>query len=257
MERSDTDVVGRVVTLSLTAIVGIAFVGYFVGLRQKAPTAIESKPAQRSAAGDAIPARSYAEVRANPLGPNAAFRSSLDALRPSTTPAPTRVTPASEEEKRVAMQERERLRAYDGAPPTIPHAVDQMTSEACLLCHENGKQIGDQVARPMPHGHLAVCTQCHVPDLTDRAPTVLSEGNSFAALPASNEGRRAWEGAPPVIPHATNMRENCLACHGGLGRDAIRTTHPWRQSCQQCHAPSADLNQQPRAAGRSFLSQEQ
>ena len=56
-------------------------------------------------------------------------------------------------------------------------------------------------------------------------------------------GNRAWSIAPPEIPHRTFMQERCESCHGVNGRDAIRSTHPWRQSCEQCHAPSAEFDQ--------------
>jgi hypothetical protein len=36
------------------------------------------------------------------------------------------------------------------------------------------------------------------------------------------------------------MRENCRACHAGPGAvDVLRTTHPQRVSCRQCHALAA------------------
>jgi cytochrome c-type protein NapB len=49
-------------------------------------------------------------------------------------------------------------------------------------------------------------------------------------------GGRATLGAPPTIPHRTLMRENCVACHDGPGaREEIRTSHPERLRCRQCH----------------------
>jgi cytochrome c-type protein NapB len=39
------------------------------------------------------------------------------------------------------------------------------------------------------------------------------------------------------------MRENCMSCHGEGGTSAIRTSHPDRQSCTQCHAPDAGYDQ--------------
>ena len=42
--------------------------------------------------------------------------------------------------------------------------------------------------------------------------------------------------APPVMPHSAFMRENCLACHSGpAAREEIRTPHPERPRCGQCH----------------------
>ena len=51
-------------------------------------------------------------------------------------------------------------------------------------------------------------------------------------------GDRATPGAPPRIPHRVLMRENCVACHDGPGaREEVRTTHPERWRCRQCHVP--------------------
>jgi nitrate reductase cytochrome c-type subunit len=51
-------------------------------------------------------------------------------------------------------------------------------------------------------------------------------------------GDRATPGAPPRIPHRILMRENCVACHdGSAAREEIRTTHPERWRCRQCHVP--------------------
>jgi cytochrome c-type protein NapB len=44
-----------------------------------------------------------------------------------------------------------------------------------------------------------------------------------------------------------------MSCHGYTGLQGIRTTHPWRQNCQQCHAPSATMNQTLLAAEPEFL----
>jgi len=52
------------------------------------------------------------------------------------------------------------------------------------------------------------------------------------------KGSRATVGAPPRIPHALQMRGECLACHAGPGaRVELRTTHPERVRCRQCHVP--------------------
>lgn len=45
--------------------------------------------------------------------------------------------------------------------------------------------------------------------------------------------------APPTIPHKTFMRENCTACYSGAAaREEIRTPHPERSRCRQCHVPT-------------------
>jgi nitrate reductase (cytochrome), electron transfer subunit len=33
-----------------------------------------------------------------------------------------------------------------------------------------------------------------------------------------------------------------------MARPGIRTTHPWRSQCTQCHAPDATLEQMPMPA---------
>jgi cytochrome c-type protein NapB len=104
-------------------------------------------------------------------------------------------------------------------------------------------RVGDLSASRIPHPFLSSCTQCHVeqgsPALGPAAPVE----NSFTGLPAPFEGSRAWPGAPPVIPHSTLMRTDCLGCHGPSGPPGMQTTHPERHACVQCHAPSALFDQ--------------
>lgn len=136
--------------------------------------------------------------------------------------------------------ERAAGRAYDGAPPTIPHEVG---SGVCVACHDaDGADIaGIGVAPASPHepttadGVMRRCRQCHVPQL-GRTVWVASR---FSGLPQGPwRGRRASATAPPLMPHALQMRGQCLACHAGPGsRAEIRTTHPERTRCRQCHVP--------------------
>jgi cytochrome c-type protein NapB len=136
--------------------------------------------------------------------------------------------------------ERAAGRAYDGAPPTIPHDVQ---IGACTSCHdEDGSAIaGVGVAPASPHGAAAAtgalrrCRQCHVPEQS-RDVFVASV---FTGLPQGPwRGARATPGAPPSIPHTLQLRENCLSCHAGpAARTEIRTSHPERRRCRQCHVP--------------------
>jgi cytochrome c-type protein NapB len=95
-------------------------------------------------------------------------------------------------------------------------------------------------APPFPHGQTAEparftrCEQCHVYRTTEK----VFHANSFTGLAQDlRHGGRLYATAPPVIPHALFLREDCLACHGGpAAREAIRTTHPERTRCRQCHA---------------------
>ena len=134
-------------------------------------------------------------------------------------------------------------RAYDGAPPTIPH--DQFGA-ACSACHdERGQSVrGVGYAPASPHegtskaGGTVRCRQCHVFVTTDGV-FVASEYEGLAQGLAA--GDRATPGAPPRIPHRILMRENCNACHDGPGaREEIRTSHPERWRCRQCHVPATD-----------------
>ena len=131
-------------------------------------------------------------------------------------------------------------RAYDGAPPVIPHRNFGIT---CLQCHnERGIEVaGVGTAPASPHagvagaGAFARCRQCHV-FRTVEAEFVASE---FVGLPQDlRRGERMYPGAPPVIPHRVFMRENCRACHTGpAAREQVRTSHPERARCRQCHVP--------------------
>ena len=139
-------------------------------------------------------------------------------------------------------------RAFDGAPPVIPH---EPLGPACATCHSDlGKPVpGMGFAPANPHagvsyaGALQNCRQCHVSQAAD---------NSFAATnftglrQAVRGGERLFPTAPPVIPHRVFMRENCLSCHDGPGaRPEIRCTHPDRVNCRQCHVESGPIEQGP------------
>ncbi len=131
-------------------------------------------------------------------------------------------------------------RAFDGAPPTIPHDPIGATCRSCH--HETGLFVPDLGhAPPTPHADtdgisaLSRCTQCHVYQQTDQ----VFVANSFEGFAQDlRKGTRQHESAPPVMPHPVFMREQCAACHTGpAAREEIRTTHPERENCRQCHVP--------------------
>jgi nitrate reductase (cytochrome), electron transfer subunit len=131
-------------------------------------------------------------------------------------------------------------RAYPGAPPVIPHPVDerQAFGKACLACHGEGGWVPrfEAYAPVTPHPEMASCRQCHVPQAGQ--PAFRASDWHTPAPPALKAA--AMPGSPPPIPHALQMRENCRACHAGPGAvDVLRTTHPQRVSCRQCHALAA------------------
>jgi cytochrome c-type protein NapB len=118
-------------------------------------------------------------------------------------------------------------RAEPGAPPVIPHVVDDggAAGEVCLACHGDGGWV------PRFEAYTPVTPHPALPPLR----------------------RAAMSGAPPPIPHSLEMRERCRACHAGPGAvDEFRTSHPERVSCRQCHAlgvPPAEAFARPLDGG--------
>jgi cytochrome c-type protein NapB len=149
---------------------------------------------------------------------------------------------------KTAASLRAERRLYDGAPPVIPHEEQSAT---CTSCHnQEGMAVaGLGFAPPSPHaatagpkggavrsGEVRHCRQCHVFRRVDD-PQDLFVGNTFAGLRQDlRQGKRLNSIAPPVIPHRVFMRENCTACHSGpAAREEVRTSHPERANCRQCH----------------------
>lgn len=204
----------------------------------------ESPPSGKGEAANGV--LSYSELREQEgakrsLGPTA-FEHLLHAL-PKVTDRVIR----EEGSRQVALAKRQQRRAYDGAPPVIPHAIDERDATSCPVCHERGMVLAGKTAPAISHHPMANCLQCHVPHTTSQPNPVGPElvGNAFTAQGFGGRGKRAFSGAPPVMPHRLLMRENCSSCHGVSGHIGIRTTHPERVNCQQCHAPDAAQQQLP------------
>ena len=130
-------------------------------------------------------------------------------------------------------------RAFFGAPPPIRHVgiVASERTTDCLQCHakENRVHLRQQAIAPVPHAEFSQCTQCHVQAKPDVEP--FRGLNTFIGLDLPGKGSRAHPHAPPTVPHKTFMRENCNSCHGPTGLWRIKTPHPFRTVCLQCHAP--------------------
>lgn len=143
-----------------------------------------------------------------------------------------------------------RRRAYPGAPPPVPHPVADGRSiggRSCLVCHGDGGWVPafTAYAPVTPHPELASCLQCHV--ASGRAGPFRA---STFAPPSPPSSAAALPGSPPPIPHALQLRESCLACHAGPSAvREIRTTHPERVNCRQCHVLSAGAGAGAPAAG--------
>jgi cytochrome c-type protein NapB len=158
-----------------------------------------------------------------------------------------------------------RLRAFPGAPPRVPHGLtaDEFRTESCNVCHQRGGWVArfGTYAPVSPHPEYGACLQCHVPrdELVDRPlpsgeddvvclqchvnpdarpPSLVALDWQPAAWPLT--GLQAAEGSPHLIPHAVESRGSCLSCHSGPGAVVeLRTNHPERVNCRQCHVPAA------------------
>lgn len=223
--------------------IALAFTGYIAGTRpvpeREAPAAT---PGGDAAWAERAPA--YAELREARRGDNARmYTGAVEALRQGVDPLePTAV--ATAEQRARAVEARRAHRAYDGAPPTIPHEVDQRGAPGCLACHGQGMKLGERVAPRISHPPYQSCNQCHVVETAPRplVPYPDLPGNRFVGKASVGNGTRAWQGAPPTMPHSVHMRSECGSCHGPTGQPGLRTSHPERQSCVQCHASSAALD---------------
>jgi nitrate reductase (cytochrome), electron transfer subunit len=178
-------------------------------------------------------------------------------LRPGDLALDPGAAPRSVARRRTLADFRE-LRAYPGAPPRIPHAVtaEEFRATTCNACHAAGgysRRFGAYVP-VTPHPEYRNCLQCHAADagavevaLPAGASAFRASGGGVPALTALDWATTAWprtgvramEGSPPAIPHDLQLRGNCLACHAGPSAVAeIRTTHPERANCRQCHVPA-------------------
>lgn len=238
----------RLLLVLAALIVTASISGFFMGLQGnrsklslsrpvETPTA-DSRRRAEIAPSDVATAVRYDQVDRRRDGPNAIWGSSVRQLMGP----PAAEAAASEADLAAANARRSQRRAFDGAPPVIPHPIQQDSSAACLACHAEGLQVKDRTASKISHPHFANCTQCHVPaagpvPTQDSKLLVPLAGNVFlGSRPTS--GTRAFVGAPPTMPHPVEMRTDCLSCHGPAGTHRLRTPHPDRQSCVQCHVSS-------------------
>lgn len=150
-------------------------------------------------------------------------------------------------------------RAYPGAPPQIPHGLtgEEFRSGSCTTCHERGgysPRFGAYVP-VTPHPQMGPCLQCHVGvdgitgvTLPSYDPNTICrqchDPNDPRANPPAEWRTTVWPKLqpitpgenPPWIPHDLQIRGNCLACHAGPAAvKEIRTTHPDRTACRDCH----------------------
>ncbi|TWU24071.1 Nitrate reductase cytochrome c-type subunit (NapB) [Novipirellula galeiformis] len=256
-ENNSKHIAARGSIAFLVGVIGVAVVGYFVGINDGVPQedfeqhapwlssqVTGSDPPTEPPTTSTIAAVTYAEMRRSETGPTSQWKPKLAQIPQPQYDLFAEIKP-SEDDKLQSTLTRASRRAFNGAPPIIPHVVEGTNDAACYACHGEGKRIENRVANRMSHGFLANCVQCHAPPPPKPFTDVDAEvQTSFVGLPAPLNGERAFPGAPPTIPHSTWMRDQCLACHGGnTGWAGLESTHPWRSNCLQCHAPSATLDQ--------------
>ncbi len=244
----------RMTTIGLSLIIAVAVIGFFVGIDDGVPKpegfydspTLLDQDLQTQADHNAklIAAVTYAEIPHTSMGPTRAWKNEPQSLQRDKYDLFAKVKP-TEAEKEASSKRRASRRAFNGAPPIIPHPVENTTDSACYACHSNGMKMAGLKASVMSHQFLGNCVQCHgqmAPEpFRDLDASVESD---FVGVPAPKQGKRAYPGAPPTIPHSRWMRSKCTACHGGPnGWAGMESTHPWRTNCTQCHAPSATLDQ--------------
>lgn len=248
----------RTTPLIAFVLVSFAIAGYFTGLQAPMNASTSSSP--RSVELREKKSMVTFEVGVIPATPYMEMPDATSARRGQTRLASLKSTidPLAEitiapGDKPAALHQRKQNRAFNGAPPTIPHPIDQRSDNACVACHSEGAKTKSLRIPRMSHAFLANCTQCHVETNPRHMTAFEFRENDFAGLKAPTAGPRAFNEAPPQIPHSTWMRSDCMSCHGYAGRQGIRTTHPWRKNCQQCHAPSASMDQTLLAVEPQFL----
>lgn len=236
MDTSNRNILRRALGISLCVTMGVAVAGFFVGTREAISGGWAPPPRAPGVSHAARPADAYLDMNGKLRGPNRDFRSELWRLVEPAVVLPVVNTP---EDRARSLAIRASRRAYDGAPPVIPHPVSEINAATCASCHRDGRVIDAIVARPMSHQYLPNCTQCHSPVSNPDIGPLYPSDVVFTGMSSPGPGSRAWPGAPPVIPHHTRMRENCMSCHGLHGWPGLRTTHPERVNCLQCHAGDA------------------
>ncbi len=221
-------------------VVTFCVVGYFIGLVQPKAEGVGGGSGVGVSGNGAVDALAYREITGGEFGENSGWGAKLSDARLEPVDLFT-IVAGGDVERVDAVLKRAGRRAFDGAPPTVPHKIDQMSVASCLTCHGEGMKIGEVVVPKMSHQRYDSCTQCHVEGNAGKPVWRESEFTGLTTFGLG--GDRAYAGAPPTVPHPTFMRESCTSCHGPTGVKGLRSSHPYRDSCLQCHGPSAEFDQ--------------
>lgn len=247
----------RILVVVMLVVSMFAVSGFFMGMRQtEADTAVDAPEERESpeiAGSSHLPqAPRYGEIPGLEWLANSDWNFTFKNL-PHVPLDRSPQQPPSAAQLAEALSGRAQRRAYDGAPPTIPHEINQLSVASCMSCHstESMLMIGDKRPATISHPYLSNCTQCHVPAnglrrFTEAEAERLVVPSHFHGLMPTSPHNRAYSGAPPTVPHPLWMRQNCASCHGPEREYAIRTSHPYRQNCLQCHAPDSRFDNRER-----------
>ncbi len=175
------------------------------------------------------------------------------ALADKEASGPAAAADAVDGAKQRRLEEVYSRRAYHGAPPVVPHAVDNALDHAqgCNACHQKGGFVPTFAAfAPVtPHPQYSNCLQCHAQIKAagefSREETP-GQKNDWETVSPPLLRQSSLGSAPPAIPHFVGLlRDNCAACHVGPQAPVeVRCPHPERGSCLQCHAQRVDSNGQ-------------
>ena len=164
----------KLASLICSVVVALTVTGFFIGLQspmnpfEKAikggvsslRTFPEASSATQGSNGNVLAATDYRDIGEATRKRSLDWRTSLVDLKSKFDPlAEVKVTP---EQKAFALALREQNRAFNGAPPTVPHPIDQMSTQTCMACHGEGMKTESLRISKMSHQFLENCTQCHV-----------------------------------------------------------------------------------------------
>ena len=209
----------RSILAMLLLIVGMVSVsGFFMGMRQSKSMGegispwrnAEVKPHSDAAKYPVAPL--YKDIPQTKWKANRNWKNSLANLpRKKLDLKPQE--PLTTKERSNIIQARADRRAFDGAPPTIPHAINYRDVLSCTACHSqdaNTIVAGERVPA-MSHHYMSSCTQCHAP--SEGIKTVIHSGttglvvkNKFVGNKSVGKGSRAYPGAPPTTRRWTCRR---------------------------------------------------
>jgi len=239
----------KMLAILLLVVMMASISGYFMGIRATHTEDDEDDHTQwldgdhTEQSSDGVKeAPAYNDIPTAGWKVNEHWKSSVQAL-PSFSELRKEEAKLTPKQRKHAVAMRAERRAYDGAPPMIPHAINSHSVKSCVACHgkETNLVIAEKRVPVMSHMSLQNCTQCHAPMdglrfVKEENKATLAELSKFRGEASAGKGSTAYHGAPPTMPHKLSMRQNCMACHDTGRANAIQTSHPERKNCLQCHA---------------------